>query len=49
MKIIGMVSQDIRDLFLKELTSEIEWTQRVENTMLRDFYSESNVFVMPSI
>ena len=36
-------------MFLKELSSEIEWIKRVENTMLRDFYSESNVFVMPSI
>ena len=49
LKIIGSISPDIKDLFLKELSSEIEWIKRVENTMLRDFYSESNVFVMPSI
>ena len=49
MKIVGSISSDIKDLFLKSLTDEIEYVGIVNNLQLKDFYSEANVFVLPSI
>jgi glycosyltransferase involved in cell wall biosynthesis len=49
LKIIGSISSDIKDLFLKSLTDEIEYVGIVNNLQLKDFYSEANVFVLPSI
>jgi starch synthase len=49
LKIIGSICPDIKNLFLKSLTEEIDYVGIVNNLQLKNFYSEANVFVLPSI